>query len=88
MSKLTDEQDEQLMRCFEAVFPSLTQDQVRAATPDAVADWNSLSAITLVAVIEEEFKIKIPLMDLAELDSYGAFREYLSSKFSSHMEAQ
>lgn len=80
--------DEKLMRCLEAVFPSLSPDQIRNASPETLADWNSLSAITLIAVIEEEFKIKISLMDLAELDSYAAFREYLSNKLSNHTSAE
>ena len=52
MSNTMNIQDEKLMRCFEAVFPSLSPEQIRTATPETVADWNSLSAITLVAVIE------------------------------------
>jgi acyl carrier protein len=84
MTETMNVQEERLMRCFEAVFPSLSANQIRTASPANVADWNSLSAITLVAVIEDEFKITISLLDLAELDSFDAFREYLSAKSSTH----
>lgn len=80
------ETDEKLVRCFAAVFPNLSSTEIRNASPNNVADWNSLAAVTLVTVIEEEFGVEIGMLDLAELDSFGAFDRYLSAKSASRQE--
>ena len=69
--------DDRLTRCFASVFPSLPVDQLRNASVETVPDWDSLAAVTLVAVIEQEFDIQIDLMELPELTSYTAVRNYL-----------
>jgi acyl carrier protein len=74
--------EDRLARCFSAVFPDLPSAEIRKATPDTVSSWNSLSAVTLVAVTEEEFGINIGPLELAELDSFEAFLEYVSQKVS------
>jgi acyl carrier protein len=72
--------ERRLERCFAAVFPELPRSALREAGPETVAAWNSLSAVTLVAVVEEEFAVSINPLELVELDSFRAFQDHLSGK--------
>ena len=72
------EQENRLIRCFASVFPGLATEEIRttgAESPSGV--WDSLSTVTLAAVIEEEFNIQIDQEVLPELDSFNAFLKYL-----------
>ena len=73
------DQDDRLIRCFSSVFPGLTQEQIENASSDSVGIWDSLSTVTLAAVIQEEFNVEIDPDSLPNLDSFEAFRDYLSS---------
>ena len=73
------EVDDRLTRCFASVFPALSPEELRNASVETVPAWDSLAAVTLVAVLEEEFAMQIDLMDLAELTSYQAVRSYLQN---------
>jgi len=50
---------ENLTKCFSTVFPELSREEIVAASPNTVGAWDSLSAVTLVALIEEEFGIQL-----------------------------
>jgi acyl carrier protein len=69
--------DDRLTRCFASVFPALSANELPNASVETVPDWDSLAAVTLVAVIEQEFDIQIDLMELPELTSYAAVLNYL-----------
>jgi acyl carrier protein len=71
------ELDGRLTRCFASVFPALSPDQIHAASAETVPAWDSLAAVTLIAVLEEEFNTQIDLMEMPELASYQAIRDYL-----------
>jgi acyl carrier protein len=71
------ELESRLIRCFSSVFPSLTPEEIRAASAQSLAAWDSLVAVTLVAVVQQEFSVEIDLLDLPELDSFAAFQTYL-----------
>jgi len=71
------DRQELLIRCFAVVFPTLTEEEILAASIDSVGIWDSLSIVTLAAVIQEEFACEIDPEILANLDSFGAFRDYL-----------
>ena len=71
------ELDERLTRCFASVFPALGPDQIHTASVESVPAWDSLAAVTLIAVLEEEFNTQIDLMEMPELTSYLAVRDYL-----------
>jgi acyl carrier protein len=66
-----------LLKCFESVFPALSPAQIEAANQASVAEWDSVAAITLVNVIEEEFGITMDFDKLADLDSFDKVLEYL-----------
>lgn len=73
MTKVGD----RLLRCFASVFPHLSADEIRASRVETLAGWDSLTAVTLVAVLEEEFKMDIDPLDLPELITFTAIQEYL-----------
>lgn len=69
--------EERLILCFSAVFPELNRDEIRNATADSVGVWDSLSTVTLAALIQEEFNFGIEPDILPGLDSFQAFRDCL-----------
>ncbi len=71
------ELESRLIRCFSSVFPVLTPEEIRAASAHSLAAWDSLAAVTLGAVVQQEFSVQIDLLDLPELDSFAAFHTYL-----------
>lgn len=68
---------ETLMRCFAAVFPDLPADRIETASVDTVEEWDSIAAVTLAAVVEEEFGVTIDDTDLPDLTSFSAIHEHL-----------
>lgn len=66
-----------LISCFQIVFPDLPESNIPAANQESVAAWDSIAAITLVNVIEDEFQIQMDLDQLADLDSFPRILDYL-----------
>jgi len=71
--------DSRLNRCFNSVFPDLAAEQVPTASVESVRGWDSLAAVTLLAVVQEEFGLEIGLTDLSGLVSYKAIHNYIRS---------
>jgi len=71
------EYDQRLMRCFSAVFPGLTSEEIRAISAESSGAWDSLSTVTLAALVQEEFGVDIDPEVLPQLDSFAAFQAYL-----------
>ena len=72
-----DETRARLIKCFETVFPDMPAEEIPNATQSSVAGWDSIAAITLINVIEEEFQITLDLEMAGELDSFSKILEYL-----------
>ena len=66
-----------LVQCFTAVFPELAAEQIVRASTAATSTWDSVSAVVLVSVIEEEFGLEIPPEDLDRFSSFQAILGYL-----------
>ena len=71
------EQENRLVRCFASVFPWLTPEEIHSISAEASESLDSLSAVTLSAVVQEEFGVDIDPETLPNLDSFEAFRTYL-----------
>jgi acyl carrier protein len=71
------EQEKRLIRCFASVFPGLTLEEIRTTGVESSGVWDSLSAVTIAAVVEEEFNVEIDPEALPQLDSFEAFQTYL-----------
>jgi acyl carrier protein len=65
-----DETRERLMNCFQVVFPDLPQEAICGASTATLEAWDSIAAITLMSVVEEEFGLTMDLDELAVLDSF------------------
>ena len=70
---------QKLTNCFRTVFPRLPAASIPHASVDTVAAWDSLTAVILLRVVEEEFHTEVDLGRLAELDSFESLAQYLSS---------
>lgn len=67
-----------LVGCFQAVFPDLSEADIRLASQDGVGQWDSFAAITLLNVIEEEFNTQVDFDRLPELNTFAKVLEYLT----------
>ena len=72
-----DTTEERLVKVFETVFPDLPEDKIRTASQSNVSSWDSVAAITLMNVMEEEFVIEIDFDRAAELSSFPEILEYV-----------
>lgn len=61
---------QKLINCFSTVFPELTTDQILQASSDGTNNWDSLSWVTLLAVVQEEFKIEFDAESIAKCTSF------------------
>lgn len=68
---------QQLVRCFQTVFPDLTPEQAAAAAQESLAAWDSVATINLMAVIEEEFGVGIDYEQLESLNCFDAVRRHI-----------
>lgn len=75
---MTDRHD-RLVRCFSAVFPRLPAAEIPASRIENVEEWDSLAAVRLLAVVEEEFGVHPNLRDLQDFLSFEAFDHYLQN---------
>jgi acyl carrier protein len=71
-----------LVGCFEAVFPSLEPNQIRGAEQSNVDSWDSIAALSLINVIEEEFDLQMDFEEAAQLTSFRAIADYLGGAVS------
>jgi acyl carrier protein len=77
-----DQINTRLINCFKIVFPDLQESQIPGASQAAEPTWDSVAAITLANVIEDEFQIEMDLDLLPELDSFDRILVYLQDKVS------
>lgn len=70
-----------LAQCFKTVFPKLNSDQeAYSATTATLAEWDSVAAIMLVNVIEEEFQIEMDFEKLGDLTSFDLVLSYVDGR--------
>jgi acyl carrier protein len=69
--------ESRLLTCFQAVFPDLSDADLKRATTDRVSAWDSVASVTLAATVEEEFGIQLAPEDIEKLNSFARYREYV-----------
>jgi acyl carrier protein len=72
--------DTRLTAIFRVAFPSLDELAIPSATRDSVAAWDSIAAVTLARLVEEEFG---PVFDpdrAADWASYADVRRALAER--------
>jgi acyl carrier protein len=72
-----DDTRQKLISCFQVVFPDMPADEIPGASTATVANWDSVAAITMMNVLEDEFRLEMDLDDLADLDSFEKIHVYL-----------
>ena len=75
-----DDTGKRLAGCFRIVCPNLRETEIPSASQQTVADWDSVAAIIMMNVIEDEFGMEMDLDDLANLDSFETVHAYLQKR--------
>jgi acyl carrier protein len=69
--------DERLLAVFRGVFGDELDELPNEASPDTIADWDSLNHVNLVMALEAEFGVEFEADEISELASVGAIRRRL-----------
>lgn len=68
-----DDIQTRLIHCFEAVFPDLSEGDIKRANTNRVGTWDSLATVTLAAAVEEEFGMQFDPKEIEKLTSFERF---------------
>lgn len=74
---LMNDTEARLIRCFSAVFPQLSNQEIVLASMENLEAWDSSAAFTLDIVIEEEFNIQFGPNVLEKFVSFRSILDYL-----------
>ena len=66
-----------LTTLFMSYFTSLTPEETPRASMATVGEWDSMAAVTLMALVAEEFAIQIPPEDFEKFTSFELILDYL-----------
>ena len=69
----------QLRKCFQTLFPRLTEVEIENASTENVAEWDSIATVSMVSLIEEEFGVEIDFEELENLTSYAHILAHLDA---------
>jgi acyl carrier protein len=72
--------EQRLIRCFQAVFPELTETDVARASVSRLGAWDSVATVTLAASVEEEFGIQFEADEIEKMDSFQSFLKYVATR--------
>src|SRR3989442_15161989 len=75
-----DETRSHLVKCFSGIFPGLSTTEISQATPESTDGWDSLTSVTLLLMIEEEFGIEVDIESVEEFTSFEQILSYLQKK--------
>ena len=75
----TNSLQDRLIDAFSAVFPNRAREEIVTADREAWEEWDSLAAITLLTVLQQEFQADIDLTELDQLSSFDAVKRCLES---------
>jgi acyl carrier protein len=74
--------EQKLATIFETVFPDVPPEKITAASQDSIQNWDSVAAITLMNLVEEEFGIQMDFGDVADLTSFSKILEYVNERIA------
>ena len=75
-----DDVRRRVLKCFQIVFPSLSEEHARHASQANLPEWDSVAAITLVNVIEDEFGFEMDLDAISDLESFDKVADHVERK--------
>lgn len=61
---------ERLIRAFSAVFNGLDEEKIPGLSAGSTEAWDSLAAVMLLSVVQQEFAVEFSLEERASLDSF------------------
>jgi acyl carrier protein len=82
------ELDDRLFRCISSIFPNVRIGNVDELDVAGLMDMDSLAAVTLVSVLEEEFGVTVDAETLAKLGTFQAIRQYVCENVSIDQDEQ
>lgn len=77
---MQDARREQLVGCFEQVFPNLSRSTIPTCTQSTVAVWDSIAHVTLMSLIGEEFGIEIDFEEFEDATSFAAVLDMVRAR--------
>jgi len=75
-----DEIQKRVEKCFENVFPDVPAGEILHCSQATNPKWDSIAAITLVNVIEDEFGFQMDFDILPELNSFDRVLCYVKTQ--------
>ena len=73
------DKEQKLIACFRAVFPRLSEEQIRNASTSTTAEWDSVAMVTLLNLVAEEFGMDVNWERIEELQSFPALLAMVES---------
>lgn len=74
-----NELEPKLRQCFQAVFPDLEDTEIPRASMASMGAWDSVTTVTLLALVEEQFEVRVAPEEMEDLVSYELILDYLSN---------
>jgi len=71
---------ERLIECFRDVFPQIPGDAIPHASVETLPAWDSLATVTVLALIEEEFGVRVEPESIEGLTSFDRVLAYLTAR--------
>ena len=71
--------EERLVNCFRTALPRLPPAQIRSASAETVAEWDSMATVTLLSLVNEEFGVPIDFESVDKLVSFDAILGYVKN---------
>lgn len=75
-----DDVKKRLTGCFQIVFPDIPEAQIPLLSQANTSAWDSVAAITLLNVLEEEFAVEMDLDQVADLNSFERVYAHLQER--------
>jgi len=66
--------ESRLMRCVASIFPALSEEEIRSLNIAELMAVDSLAAVTLVSLLDEEFAVDFDLEELLTMGSFDSLR--------------
>ena len=80
MKRLNDKDQIKLISIFKNTFLINDEDVIRNLTMDNFVKWDSLAAVSIIAVISDKFSIDINPEDFDKFTSYKSIEKYILDK--------
>jgi acyl carrier protein len=69
-----------LVGCMRIVFPDVPESDIPLLSQATTTKWDSIAAITILNVVEDQFGIEMDLDRIAEFNSFDTIYAYLQQQ--------